>query len=469
MTAMVGLNPLDLGNGSRRRVVEQSGSGDTVASLRLIRPLADAVWLGEVDGELVTARPAVAAVDRLAPDAWVPGAPAAWPDDDHPHLIAPRGTATVGGSTWTISPYRPGVRLDRLMARAILTPLQAAYVAIDVAAGLVELHRAGLAHGRLREEAVVVGEDGRSLLTDWMTAVPVAADAVQALRRDDLSALRAMIARLARGADRPVTRRRAADARLLTGLITLTADQRGADSEVYLSGLTTLVLDCVGAELPDVDLRAQVAAVARAAGGADTAARAGTPRRSSPPLLPTPLSKAAWGRPRRRRLWLLAGVVAVALAAGAVFARAPLTSLADRLLHRHPAVTTSTAQTHPRALKPVPKLAPTASGPIRAVTVRTLGSCRPGHSCRIRVTVRTTPRPHRSTVHWTVRTFNRCTGAQQGHAGGVVKMPAHARSASGTGTFAMPTGRALAAVVLTTSPARAAARPLLLPASVSAC
>src|SRR5689334_4984979 len=178
---MVGLNPLDIGNGSRPASLDDAGSSTaTQASLRLIRPLDDTVWLAESDGEMVTARPIVAPADRLAPDAWVQSAPVPWPDDDHPHLIAVRGTATLDGATWMISQFRPGIRLDRLMTRAIITPLQAAYLAIDVTAGLVELHRAGLVHGRLREQAVLVGEDGRSRLTDWVAAVPVAAENLEA-------------------------------------------------------------------------------------------------------------------------------------------------------------------------------------------------------------------------------------------------------------------------------------------------
>jgi hypothetical protein len=120
-------------------------------------------------------------------------------------------------------------------------------------------------------------------------------------------------------------------------------------------------------------------------------------------------------------------------------------------------------------LKPVPKFAPTAAGPIRAVTVRAISACRPGSSCRIRVTVYARPRRGRHPVRWTVRTFDRCTGAEHARAGGVVVLASRARSGTSSRSLAVPQGRAVAAVVLTTAPARTAARPLLIPAGAKSC
>jgi len=58
-----------------------------------------------------------------------------------------------------------GLRLDRLCAaRDPLTPGEAATVAIPVAQALGTLHAAGLAHGAVSGDAVVVGSDGRPLL-----------------------------------------------------------------------------------------------------------------------------------------------------------------------------------------------------------------------------------------------------------------------------------------------------------------
>jgi hypothetical protein len=166
---------------------------------------------------------------------------------------------------------------------------------------------------------------------------------------------------------------------------------------------------------------------------------------------------------------LLAGVLAVAVLATAGFvARKPITSLADRLLHRHATATTS-RHAHPRPLKPVPKFAPSAAGSIRAVTGHPLSACRPGSSCRIRVTVYVRPRHGRHTVRWTIRTFDRCTGVEHARPGGAVVLASRARSGTTSRVLAVPEGRAVAAVVLTTAPARTAARPLLIPAGAASC
>jgi len=83
-----------------------------------------------------------------------------------PHLVPTWGAAAEGDAIWALSEPEAGDSVRTLRAAGPLSPALAVSVAVGALAGLSALHRAGLAHGSLDEDAVRVTADGRVRLAD---------------------------------------------------------------------------------------------------------------------------------------------------------------------------------------------------------------------------------------------------------------------------------------------------------------
>ncbi|RYU10228.1 protein kinase family protein [Nocardioides iriomotensis] len=76
------------------------------------------------------------------------------------HLLRVLDAATADDVTYVVNEWGHGMSLDRLLAEGPLSPRRAAWVAKEVAEAISTAHRAGIAHGRLLPENVMVTESG---------------------------------------------------------------------------------------------------------------------------------------------------------------------------------------------------------------------------------------------------------------------------------------------------------------------
>lgn len=79
----------------------------------------------------------------------------------HPNLVAPKGAGRAGSFIYHTRPFIAGTTLNAWMVKNGQLPLARAVEVIRGAlAGLAHAHAAGLAHGELRTEHVLMGQDG---------------------------------------------------------------------------------------------------------------------------------------------------------------------------------------------------------------------------------------------------------------------------------------------------------------------
>ncbi|WP_456788632.1 hypothetical protein [Cellulomonas sp. P5_C5] len=177
-------------------------------------------------------------------------------------------------------------------ARAPLADGEAATVAIPVAGALAALHGAGLSHGAVGDSTIVVGPDGRPVLTDLRAALTGAADGEADVRRLVATVLDQMPgADVHLVSDQPVGES-LRDA--FAGLLMVP----GLDAEQVVDACYDTT-DPEPVRLPDAGARASSALTAMAREG-DSARAQGATRRQD--------------RERRRRRATRAGVVLVAAA-----------------------------------------------------------------------------------------------------------------------------------------------------------
>jgi hypothetical protein len=325
---------------------------------------------------------------------------------------------------------------------------------------------------------------------------------LEELRRADLQAAGALLVGLAREARRPVVRGEPGQQALLARMEQLGAGAGSADPACAASELDDAVLGALPVDVGTGSVRAELAALVtmatRTADMNESPARAQPPQAPDqppaaarpvfvPPRLPrSPVPAAAWLPPRRstRTRWILAATAVLLLAAvGLIVAPKPVRSLADRLLHRHPAVatTSTTSSTQPRAgakrkpaaqvatPHPVAALAPASAGFINGVVLRPLATCRPRSGCPLTVTIRLAPVVGVERMDWAFTVVNRCTGARTSVPGGSMTAQPGWTDVYDTRTVQLPAARLLAVVAVTTAPARAASPPLLIAAGSRTC
>ena len=496
-------------------LVAPSNGGTGHRHVVLIRQLDDATWLADSDGDLVVAQAATATfLDPASPSRS--SALAALPS-----LTALRASQLVGvidvadqedGSAWLLSEHIDGVSLRRLLTIATLTPIQAAYIAVQVLEGLTRLHNAGVGHGRLNAANILLGSDGKPRLTNWALTSLARTRMVDEVRAADLESVRVLVSELARNANRPVIWKHGRDEAVLTCLEHCgnggSTSGIPAMTEELRRVLQTAVCDDTGLVATHGELAALVTTLSQrfapSGQASDGHARLSTsvetegPRTSwrepirVPAALPTHrLSRANWHQPHRR-LWpgLLATLVALVVlaAAGYILGRKPIGSLADRVLHRdtaaskthgqassHP-TSTPTATRSPGAVatsrtgtpRPVASLAPLAAGVIAGIDLRPLATCTAKSSCPLRVTVRFAPAYSGEQVAWRIAVFNRCTGSTSVIARGQVAGAPGSYVFDST-TPTLPVARSMAVIAITDAPARAASPPLLVPPGGGRC
>lgn len=89
----------------------------------------------------------------------------------HPRLLQGVGAFVEGELLWTVEERPAGVLLADLTAAGPIAPYRAAELAADLAGALRALHDAGLTHGNLTVESVLVCEDGAALLGGLLPGV----------------------------------------------------------------------------------------------------------------------------------------------------------------------------------------------------------------------------------------------------------------------------------------------------------
>ncbi|WP_156178603.1 hypothetical protein [Saccharothrix sp. ST-888] len=123
------------------------------------------------------------------PEVLIPGQPLAEPDPaygeriarlvaaavegapEHPRLLRPVEAVAAEELLWVAEERPPGRSLAELLESGPVPPYRAAELAADLASALQALHRAGLAHGNIAPDTVVVCEDGAALLGGLLLGV----------------------------------------------------------------------------------------------------------------------------------------------------------------------------------------------------------------------------------------------------------------------------------------------------------
>ncbi|MHA7816682.1 MAG: serine/threonine-protein kinase [Pseudohaliea sp.] len=242
---------------------------------------------------------------------------------DHPRVPRVFDLLATGRELLLVLQFVPGCDLEAALRGRRLSPATALSLAADVAAALAAAHRQGIVHGDLKAGNVLIGEDGRALLTDFGVAVAMAEkpSAVSAaawtpehLRgeglaaRSDLFALGRLLYRLLTGFD-PFAGE-GAEARILRGEF----PPPGPSLPAPLAELVVALLAADPAARPATAgvVRRQLRALARelAVPGHSVARELADafqrPAPAEPPPLPAALGAASRRRARREALarWL---------------------------------------------------------------------------------------------------------------------------------------------------------------------
>ena len=128
----------------------------------------------------------------------------------HPNLVAPKGGGRAGSFILHARPFVGGTTLRAWIARnGALTLARAVDVLQAILFGLAHAHHAGVAHGDLRSEHVLLGEEGVALADTGIAGVL----GHNVLRRADMVALGNVVREMLLGsgnpAEEPVERSRA--------------------------------------------------------------------------------------------------------------------------------------------------------------------------------------------------------------------------------------------------------------------
>ena len=349
-------------------------------------------------------------------------------------------------------PCRASVPLHRLLDRAKPSLAEAASLAATVLEAVADLHDSGRTHGHLDSQSVRLSPDVGVRL-----AGPEGAAGVDdGRRRADIAAAAAIVADIDKATGRPARALTDREERLAVRLTTaadprslarrgLRRAARGLDlavgrsdqREVARQGVAGLVRAVTGFE--------QVAVGAASADGSRPGGRSAPPRKLPPPARRPPLWPRVW-KP-------LAIVTAVLLVLGIEvhFFADDVKRNVDRLLNGK-----AEAAAGPKQPAPLPDLGPPAAGPISHVELRPLDRCRPEEACNVVVQVAVQPQTAPLDVAWNFELVDRCGALREPRPGGVLSVPPGHDRAVSTATVALPAGRALALVPVTTSPARAA-------------
>lgn len=449
-----------------------TGRSGRIDNLVLARRLGDRIWLGHLaEGQPVAALRLCATGEPPTEDvANVIDRAAALRALRSPNLVPVLGAAWLEGAIWVVSEWDAGTSLRRLRQLTWLTPAQAVVVGAEALSGLRDLIFAGYAGNQVYASDIRIDPAGHVRLTGWAAANLLDRPNPQASRECALSAA-TLLTELATTARRSDPRAAELIAVLDASAKRLAAPGAGLE---HIPGVATELAGLVdGVRL--LQVRAELAALTQAARARVPAPRPAAPStRRRPPGVP-PLSARVRANVRRSRnvalRWAIALTV-LALAAGAeqLFLHGRIVHDVRTLLGSGstPAAT-ATQHTNRKAPAPVPRVAPARAGVIRSVTLRPARRCTAGDACRVRVGVRLRRHPHRLAVRWKFTVIDRCAGTRRSAPGGTLRAPARIRRMVRLSTVRLPSGGALAVVAVTRHPARAASRPLLVPAGGGRC
>ena len=402
-----------------------------------------------------------------------------------PELLTVLGVELHDARVWMLGELGDGVTLRRLLAVAVLSPVQWVTVARSVLAGLAALHRRGLIHGAVHAGNVHVSGDGRVRLGDGGIAVPVPAPTdLETLQTHELSAAWTLL----RGAGTMAARRpgwppamdhllngpHPADASdALRALIEAAAHLGDPDAAAGARmQLAALVVPLRRRPAPAPALSSSPVSVSTSAGAAWTFV--------PPPRGPrTALARGT--RPQRRRArarrLLFAGLFCAVLGAVIVEAtghlahRSPPPAVSGPVMHRSESSSAmpSPAPGLPAALPDLPILGPPSAGEVAAVSVEPLSTgCSPGATCTVTVRVDLSAHPL-ETVGWVLEIIDRCNGRRTEIEARPMTAPPWFVYVYSPTTLLIPATSASAIVALTTAPAHAASTPLLIPRGAASC
>ncbi|MGN6244294.1 MAG: hypothetical protein ACTHQ3_11570 [Motilibacteraceae bacterium] len=412
--------------------------------------------------------------------------------------VAPRT-----GAWWAVWPRTPGVPLPRLRALCELSPRQAAAVGLSLLHAVQDLHARGWWHGRLAGgtgDDVIVAPDGQARLGGWAAGTLLLDGPAEALRRDDLLAVRALAADLL-AQTRPggvwSAQRRDAEVEAVVHAgdepaeENIDPDAPHPVAHALEQRLAALVGGPDLAERTRLELAALVRAVPAAAdveadpvGDGDPGelpAGPAAPRRRRGRPHPRRPAAARTASPRRagatepradRGSWVWKAIVALTVLA--VVVGLELGLLGDRIANdlrvlRSPAPSAAPSTGTNAGSAALPSLGPSTAGVVAKVDARALGTCTPGKACTLRVVVQVERQQRAVPVRWAVVAVDRCTSRRSTLPGGSFTVPAGSTTASALRTVTLPKGTALAVGAVTTAPARAASKPLPAPARPPTC
>lgn len=429
-------------------------------TLRLVTQLSGRAWQPQL-GRFAEAG------DRMAQDTSAPRTTSAGPD---------QGSGEQEPAPGHLQPGESGRRvpLDRLLSVVLLTPAQAALVAVQL---LDATHLRGTTNG-VRRAAVRLGtvtlthagdvEVGRPQADEGTLVTELLDQLCQNARRlpahpksGQLVLLRRLEEAAADPQLEPDTR-----ARELEGAL---ADVLGPGARQRLPGQLAALVDAFSHISPGVPVPRN----ARAAPGVSrTAPHRAAPTRSTPSRAPRRGQALIRRRARTRRTLLVVLLLTAALAgSGYVVLRNPDLGIAGALGRddNSPAPSTPApsnpsnepgGQPGPDPRQDVRALAGRHAGPITGVEVQKADGCTPGALCPVTVTVRFRPSSATQPVVWKVGAARLCgSGITWSPPITVTAQPGWT-SVYASSSIRVPQGRSLALVALTTTPARAQSPPV---------
>jgi hypothetical protein len=181
------------------------------------------------------------------------------------------------------------------------------------------------------------------------------------------------------------------------------------------------------------------------------------------------------GRRRPRTRYVLTAVVVLALALGAGaylvlrdpgVGQADASGAADRGTPSSPepddgSRPSRTDDSDGGQARPVPELAGSAAGRVRGVTLETNGSCTPGAACPVTVTVRLAAADTSQVIGWRVGAVRACRPQVAWSPRTTVTAQPGWTTVYASSSVQVPRGADLALVALTSTPARAQSRPVV--------
>lgn len=355
--------------------------------------------------------------------------------------------------------------LHHLLDRAKPSLAEAASLAALVLEALADMHDAGCTHGRLDSRSVRLGPGGKVRVAGRRSSAGSKGTIDQEERRADVQAAAGIVAEIDKAAGRPnralTDREERLSARLAASAEFRSLSRRGLGKAAR--GLEL----AVGRADQREAARHGVEGLIRAVAGYDAPA-GGTRGAFGGPGNGAPLARRLPPPARRPPLWPRIWKPLAVVAALVVVFGGWMLFFGDKVQRNVETLLSDSAQAapDPKRPAPLPDLGPPASGPVTHLEVRALDGCRPEGTCNAVMQVAVAPQTTPLEVTWNFELFDRCGSRRESRPGGTASVPPGRDRAVQTVTLALPPGRALTLVPVTTAPARVAGTPMpLFPAN----